>query len=140
MDGFKKFLLRGNVVDLAVAVVIGAAFGALVTAFTASFITPLLAAIAGKADFSKLYFTVHHSRFTYGLFINAVVAFIIIATVIYFFVVAPMNAVTARMRKGEAPADPTTKRCPECLSEIPIAARRCAFCTTPLASTAAAGR
>ena len=92
MDGFKKFLLRGNVVDLAVAVVIGAAFGALVTAFTASFITPLLAAIAGKADFSKLYFTVHHSRFTYGLFINAVVAFIIIATVIYFFVVAPVNS------------------------------------------------
>ena len=129
MDGFKKFLLRGNVVDLAVAVVIGAAFGALVTAFTASFITPLLAAIAGKADFSKLYFTVHHSKFTYGLFINAVVAFIIIATVIYFFVVAPVNSLMQRFKP--TPDEPTpVKDCPECLSSIPAAAHKCAFCTS----------
>jgi large conductance mechanosensitive channel len=129
MDGFKKFLLRGNVVDLAVAVIIGAAFGAIVTAFTASFITPLIAAIAGKADFSKLYFTVHHSKFTYGVFINAVVSFLIIASVIYFFVVVPVN--TLMQRYKPTPDEPTpTKECPECLSMIPMAARKCAFCTS----------
>jgi large conductance mechanosensitive channel len=129
MDGFKKFLLRGNVVDLAVAVIIGAAFGAIVTAFTASFITPLIAAIAGKADFSKLYFTVHHSKFTYGIFINAVVSFLIIASVIYFFVVVPVN--TLMQRYKPTPDEPTpTKECPECVSMIPLAARKCAFCTS----------
>jgi large conductance mechanosensitive channel len=129
MDGFKKFLLRGNVVDLAVAVIIGAAFGAIVTAFTASFITPLIAAIAGKADFSKLYFTVHHSKFTYGIFINAVVSFLIIASVIYFFVVVPVN--TLMQRYKPTPDEPTpTKECPECVSMIPVAARKCAFCTS----------
>ena len=129
MDGFKKFLLRGNVVDLAVAVVIGAAFGAVVTAFTGSFITPLLAAIAGKADFSKLYFTLHHSKFTYGLFINAILSFLIIAAVIYFFVVVPVNSLMQRYKP--TPSEPTpTKDCPECLSSIPAAARKCAFCTS----------
>lgn len=130
MKGFKAFLLRGNVVDLAIAVVIGVAFGAVVTAFVKDLVTPLIAAIGGKPDFSSLYFTVNHSKFLYGDFINAVVAFVIIAAVIYFFVVVPINALIARSRK-EPPADPTTKKCSECLSDIPIDARRCAFCTSP---------
>ena len=135
MDGFKKFLLRGNVVDLAVAVVIGAAFGAIVTAFTAAFITPLIAAIAGKADFSKLFFTVHHSKFTYGLFINALVSFIIIAAVVYFFVVVPVNRLMQRFKPTPDEPQPT-KECPECLSSIPEGARRCAFCTSEQAAAA----
>ena len=130
MKGFKAFLLRGNVVDLAVAVVIGVAFGAVVTAFVKDLVTPLIAALGGKPDFSALYFTVNHSKFLYGDFIDALIAFLIIAAVIYFFVVVPINALVARSRK-EPPADPTTKKCPECLSEIPIGARRCAFCASP---------
>lgn len=130
MKGFKAFLLRGNVVDLAIAVVIGVAFGALITAFVKDLVTPLIAAIGGKPDFANLYFTVNHSRFLYGDFIDAVLAFLIIAAVIYFFVVVPYQAMLARSRK-EPPADPTTKKCPECLSEIPIDARKCAFCTSP---------
>jgi large conductance mechanosensitive channel len=129
MDGFKKFLLRGNVVDLAVAVVIGAAFGAIVTAFTAAFITPLIAAIAGKANFATLHFTVNHSKFTYGLVINALVSFLLIATVVYFFVVAPVNQLMERFKP--TPSEPApTKECTECLSSIPAAARKCAFCTS----------
>jgi len=130
MKGFKAFLLRGNVVDLAVGVVIGIAFGAVVTAFVKDLVTPLIAAIGGKPDFSTLYFTVNNSKFLYGDFINALIAFLVIAAVIYYFVVLPINALVARSRK-EPPADPTTKKCTECLSEIPIGARRCAFCASP---------
>ncbi|MFN7996158.1 MAG: large conductance mechanosensitive channel protein MscL [Bryobacteraceae bacterium] len=130
LKGFKQFLLRGNVVDLAVAVVIGGAFGAVVTALVKDLITPLIAAIVGKPDFSAIKFTVNNSVFLIGDFINAVVSFLLIAAAIYFFVVVPVNAVMARMRRGEAPPDPTTKQCPECLSTIPIQATRCAFCTS----------
>ena len=128
---FKQFLLRGNVVDLAVAVVIGAAFGAVVTSLVADILTPLIAAIFGSHDFSALTFTIHGSRFLYGSFINAVIAFVSIAAVVFFFVVKPINALMAR-RKTEPPVDETTRQCPECLSEIPIAARRCAFCTAEI--------
>jgi len=130
MKGFKAFLLRGNVIDLAVAVVIGIAFGVVVTAFVKDLVTPLIAALGGKPDFSALYFTVNNSKFLYGDFINAIIAFLIIAAVIYFFVIVPINALIARSRK-EPPADPTTKKCSECLSDIPVDARRCAFCTSP---------
>jgi large conductance mechanosensitive channel len=138
MKGFKAFLLRGNVVDLAVGVVIGAAFGATVTAFVKDLLTPLIAAAIGKPDFSALTFTVNKSTFLYGDFVNAVVSFLLIAVAVYFFVVLPVNALVARMRKAPAPADPTTKKCPECLSEIPIDARRCAFCASPLGTSVAA--
>lgn len=130
MRGFKAFLLRGNVVDLAIAVVIGVAFGAVITAFVKDLITPLIAAIGGKPDFAALYFTVNNSKFLYGEFFNAVIAFLIIAAVIYFLVVVPYTTLVERSRK-EPPADPTTKKCPECLSEIPMDAKRCAFCTSP---------
>ena len=130
MKGFKAFLLRGNVVELAVAVVIAVAFGLVVTAFVKDLVTPLVAALFGTPDFGALTFTINHSKFLYGDFINAVLAFLIVAAVIYFFVVVPYTALLARSRK-EPPADPTTKKCSECLSEIPIDARRCAFCTSP---------
>jgi large conductance mechanosensitive channel len=130
MRGFKAFLLRGNVVDLAIAVVIGVAFTAVVTAFVKDLVTPLIAAIGGEPDFSSLSFTVNHSKFLYGEFINAIVAFVIIAAVLYFFVVVPYTALIQRSRK-EPPPDPTTKKCSECLSDIPKDARRCAFCTSP---------
>ena len=130
MKGFKQFLMRGNVIDLAVAVVIGAAFGAVVTALVKDLITPLIAAIVGKPDFSGIFFTVNGSKFMLGDFINAVVSFLLVSAAIYFFVVLPFNTIMARLRRGGAPPDPTTKNCPECLSAIPIAARRCAFCTS----------
>ena len=133
MKGFRAFLLRGNVVDLAIAVVIGLAFATVVTAFVKDLVTPLIAALGGKPDFASLYFTVNHARFLYGDFFNALLAFLIIAAVIYFFVVVPLNALIARSRK-EPPVDPTTKKCSECLSEIPVGARRCAFCTSPQAA------
>ncbi|WP_367185005.1 large conductance mechanosensitive channel protein MscL [Trebonia sp.] len=126
MKGFRDFLAQGNIVGLAIAVVIGTAFSALVTALVADFITPLIAAIGGKPDFGSLYFTVNHSKFSYGLFINAVLAFLIMAAVIYFLVVAPMTKVTARMNRNQAA---TERNCPECLSTIPIAASRCMYCT-----------
>jgi large conductance mechanosensitive channel len=132
MGGFKQFLMRGNVLDLAVAVVIGAAFGAVVTALVKDLITPLIAALVGKPDFSSLGFTVHSSHFPVGDFINALVTFLLVSAAVYFVVVLPVNRLTARMRRGEASPDPTTKKCPECLSEIPIAARRCAFCTSAI--------
>jgi large conductance mechanosensitive channel len=131
-QGFKQFLMRGNVIDLAVAVVIGAAFGAVVTALVKDLITPLIAAIGGKPDFSALVFTINGSKFMIGDFVNAVISFLLIAAAVYFFIVAPMNHLMARLRRGEVPPDPTTKPCPECLSQIPIAATRCAFCTTKL--------
>jgi large conductance mechanosensitive channel len=129
LKGFKQFLLRGNVVDLAVGVVIGVAFGAAVAAFVKDLLTPLIAALVGKPDFSALTFSVNGSVFAYGDFINAVLSFILIAAVVYYFVVLPMNALMARARR-EPPPDPSTRKCPECLSEIPIGARRCAFCTS----------
>ena len=130
MKGFKAFLLRGNVVELAVAVVIAVAFGVVITAFVKDLVTPLIAAIGGQPDFSTLSFTVNNSKFLYGDFLNALIAFLIIAAVIYFFVVMPYTAWMARAKKEPA-TDPTTKKCPECLSEIPIDARRCAFCGQP---------
>ena len=129
LKGFKEFLMRGNVVDLAVAVVMGGAFGAVVAALVKDLITPLIAALFGKPDFSAIVFEINGSKFMIGDFLNALVAFFLVATAIYFFVVVPVNAVMARMKRGEVPPDPTTKKCAECLSEIPIAARRCAFCT-----------
>jgi large conductance mechanosensitive channel len=132
MKGFKQFILRGNVLDLAVAVVIGAAFTAVITALVKDLLTPLIAAIAGKPDFSALAVDVNGSKLLIGDFLNAVIAFLMMAAAVYFFVVLPMNTLTARMRRGEAAPDPTTKKCPECLSEVAIAARRCAFCTSPL--------
>ncbi len=131
MKGFKSFLLRGNVVDLAVGIVIGVAFGVVVTAFVKDLVTPLIAALFGKPDFGSLYFTINNSKFLYGDFINAVFAFLVVALVIYYFVVIPYTALIARSRK-EPPADPTTKKCPECQSEIPIDAKRCGFCTQPV--------
>jgi large conductance mechanosensitive channel len=125
--GFKAFLLRGNVVELATAVVIGVAFGVVITAFVKDLVTPLIAAIGGQPDFSSMSFTVNNSKFLYGDFFNALIAFLLIAAVIYFLVIVPYTALMARSRKGP-PADPTTKKCPECLSEIPIDAKRCAFC------------
>jgi large conductance mechanosensitive channel len=130
LKGFREFLLRGNVVDLAVAVVIGAAFGAVVTALVEDLITPLIAAIGGQPDFSNIVFTINGSRFLIGHFINALLSFVLIAAVIYFLIVVPMNRL-ARLRAAPAPAAPQTKQCPECLSEIPLAAQRCAFCTSP---------
>jgi len=129
---FRTFLLRGNLVDMAVGIVIGIAFAALVTAFVTDIVTPIIAAIAGKHDFSALSFTIHKSRFLYGDFINAVIAFVSIAAAVFFFVVKPVNALMAR-RKTEPPVDETVRECPECLSEIPRAARRCAFCTAEVA-------
>jgi large conductance mechanosensitive channel len=133
VKGFRAFILRGNVLDLAVAVVMGAAFGAVVTALVKDLITPLIAAIVGQPDFSQIKFTVNGSEFAIGDFINAIVSFLLIAAAVYFFVVLPINTLMARLKRGEAPPDPTTKSCPECLSTIPIAARRCAFCTSTVA-------
>jgi large conductance mechanosensitive channel len=138
LDGFKKFILRGNVVDMAVGVVIGAAFGGVVAAFTKDLLTPLITALVGKGDqFANLAFTIRGSVFNVGDLINALISFLLIAAAIYFFVVTPVNALVARMNRGEKPPDPTTKKCPECLSEIPIDARRCAHCTQPVLGKAA---
>src|SRR5207253_5387351 len=138
LGGFKQFILRGNVVDMAVGVVIGAAFATVVSAFTRDLLTPLIAAIVGKPDFSAVSFEVNHSIFPLGDFINAAVSFLLVAVAVYFFVVTPVNALVSRMRKAPAPADPTTKKCPECKMEVPIDARRCAHCTSPLSSAQAA--
>lgn len=124
---FKQFLLRGNVVDLAVGVVIGAAFGTVVSAIVSDFLTPLIAAIAKVPDFSAFAFTLNGSRFMIGHLLNAIISFVLVAAAVFFFVVKPMNILVARSRK-EPPADPTTKKCKECLSEIPIEAKRCAHC------------
>jgi large conductance mechanosensitive channel len=128
---FKQFLLRGNVVDLAVAVVIGVAFAAVVTSLVENLLTPLIAAIIGEPDFSELAFTINESVFYYGRFINALITFVSVALVVFFFVVKPVNTLVSRSRKEPSP-DPTTQKCPECLSEIPIDARRCAFCASPV--------
>ena len=132
LNDFKKFLLRGNVVDMAVGIVVGAAFGAVVTNLVKDLLTPFIAAVIKQPDFSGLTFTIHGSKFLYGDFINAFVSFIIIAAAVYFLVVLPVNTLVARAHK-QPPPDPTTKKCPECLSEIPIEAKRCKFCTSQLA-------
>jgi len=129
--GFKQFILRGNVIDLAVGVVMGAAFGTVVSSFVKDLLTPLIAAIVGKQDFSAFKFTINGSQFLYGDLLNAMVSFLMIAAAVYYFVILPVNAVISRARK-EPPADPTTKKCSECRSEIAIDAKRCAFCTSPV--------
>ena len=128
MKDFKAFLLRGNLVDMAVGVVIGVALAAVITALVSDLITPLIAAIGGKPDFSTLSFSINKSHFLYGAFVNSLLAFVVIAAVVFFLVIKPVNALVAR-RRSDPPADPSTRQCPECLSEIPIAAHRCAFCT-----------
>ena len=131
LKGFRSFILRGNVVDLAVGIVIGAAFGAVVTALVKDLITPIIAAIGGKPDFSALHFFLNGSRFDYGDFINALIAFLVIAAAVYFFVVLPVNRLMARFKPSAEEPTPT-KDCPHCLSSIPAAATRCAFCTADL--------
>jgi len=133
LKGFKKFVLRGNVIELAVAFVMGGAFGKVVTALVNDLLNQLIAAVLAKPDFGTIVFTINGAKFAIGDFLNAAIGFVLTAAAVYFFVVAPMNALTARMKRGEVPPDPTTKKCPECLSEIPIAARKCAFCTSALA-------
>jgi large conductance mechanosensitive channel len=136
LKGFRQFLLRGNVVDLAVGVVIGAAFGALVTAFVKDLLTPLIAAVAGKPDFSAFFFVVNGAKFAYGDFFNMVISFLLISAAVYFCVIVPVNRLVSRARR-EPPADPATKKCPECLMEIPIDARRCGHCASELTRQAA---
>ncbi len=131
MKDFKEFLLRGNLVDMAVGIVVGVAFAAVVTALVGDLITPLIAAIGGQPDFSGLSFTINNSHFLYGAFINSAITFVVIAAVIFFLVVKPVNALMAR-RKTDTPVDETVKDCPYCLSQIPAAASRCAFCTQPV--------
>jgi large conductance mechanosensitive channel len=135
LKDFRTFVLRGNLVDVAVGIVIGVAFAALVTALVRDMITPIIAAIFGTHDFSFLSFTIHGSRFLYGDFLNALITFVSIAAAVFFFVVKPVNVLMAR-RKTEPPVDETVRACPECLSEVPVAARRCAFCTSPLTGAA----
>jgi large conductance mechanosensitive channel len=135
LKDFRTFILRGNLVDVAVGIVIGIAFAALVTALVKDLITPIIGAIFGTHDFSFLSFTIHGSRFLYGDFINALITFVSIAAAVFFFVVKPVNVLMAR-RKTEPPVNETVRACPECLSEIPVAARRCAFCTSPLTGAA----
>ncbi|MFZ0888665.1 MAG: large conductance mechanosensitive channel protein MscL [Candidatus Binataceae bacterium] len=130
MSGFKSFLLRGNVVDMAVGIVVGAAFGTVVSAFVKDLLTPFIAAIVKKPDFSAIAFTLNGSRFLIGSFVNEAISFILVAGAVYFVVVMPMNRLLARLN---VPTAPTTKRCSECLSEIPLAARRCAFCSSVIA-------
>ncbi len=132
LTGFKTFLLRGNVVDLAVGVVVGAAFTNIVNSLVADLLTPLIGAIARVPDFSNLSFAINGSKFMYGDFINKFISFLLVATAVYFFVVVPMNTLIARTKK-EAPTDPTTKRCPECMSEVNVEAKKCAFCTSDIA-------
>lgn len=129
LKGFKQFILRGNVVDLAVGVVIGASFGSIVNSLVKDLLTPLIGAIIKSPDFSGLMFTINGSQFMYGNFLNALIAFLIVAFSIYFFVVTPINTLIAKSKK-EKPVDPTTKKCPECLSEIHIDAKRCPYCTS----------
>jgi large conductance mechanosensitive channel len=131
---FREFLLRGNLIDTAVGIVIGLAFTAVVTALVADIITPIIAAIFGKPDFSNLTFTINNSTFRYGSFINALISFVLIAFAVYFIVVKPVAAIRARRRSVE---EATTRECPECTSEIPIAARRCPLCTAEIATAAA---
>jgi large conductance mechanosensitive channel len=133
LNEFKAFLLRGNVVDLAVAIVVGVAFAAVVTALVEDLITPLIAMVFGEPDFSALEFTINGSTFRYGDFINKLFTFFTVAAAVFFFVVVPVNALVRRM-SGEPPPDPALQKCPQCLSDIPVGARRCAFCTSEVAA------
>ncbi len=135
LKGFRDFILRGNVLDLAVAVIIGAAFNAIVGSLVKDILGPLIAAVVGKPDFSALAIDIHGGHVAYGNFLNALIGFLLVASVVYFFIVLPMNTIAARAKARNAPppAPPATKVCPECLSEIPIAAKRCSFCTQPVA-------
>jgi len=133
LKGFRDFILRGNVVDLAVAVILGAAFNAVITSFTKDVLGQLIAAVAGKPDFSGIVVKVNETPILIGNFLTAVLQFLIVACVVYFGVVLPLNAFLARLKKPETPAPASTKACPECLSEIPLAARRCAHCAQPVA-------
>jgi large conductance mechanosensitive channel len=135
LHDFREFILRGNLVDLAVAVVLGTAFAAVVAALVADIVTPLIAAIAGQPDFGGLTFTIHKSHFLYGAFLNALITFVSVAAVLFFFVVKPVNALMNRY-KPEPAVEETTRECPECLSSIPKAARRCAFCTAEVGAVA----
>jgi large conductance mechanosensitive channel len=139
LSDFKKFVLRGNVVDLAVGVVMGVAFGAVITALVSGLLTPLIAALVGKPNFGKLHFTIHHSTFAYGAFLDAVISFVLIAAAVFFFVVKPINMLMER-RKTEPDVESATRDCPECLSSIPVAARRCAFCTAQVGPATAPAR
>lgn len=136
LKGFRDFILRGNVVDLAVAVVIGVAFSAIVNALVTDIINPLIAAIVQKPDFSALILTVHGGKIKYGDFLNAVISFLLIAGTVYFFIVLPINALLKKFRPSEA-APPTTHPCPECLSDIPLGAKRCSHCGQPIAPATA---
>lgn len=127
--GFRDFVLRGNVVDLAIGVVIGAAFGTVVTAFVKDLLTPIIAAAVQKPDFSNLYFTVNNSKFLYGDFINAAISFLLVAAAVYYFVVLPVNHLMERFEKQ---ALPDKKKCPQCKSDIALDATRCAFCAQPV--------
>ena len=133
MKDFKEFLLRGNLVDMAVGIVIGVAFGAVVTALVGDLVTPLIAAIGGQPDFGALTFTINNSHFFYGAFIDELITFMVIAAVVFFLVVKPVNALVAR-RRTELPADATVRQCPHCLSQIPVEASVCAFCTRDVAA------
>lgn len=132
LQEFKKFILRGNVVDLAVAVVIGAAFTAVVSAFVRDFLTPLIAAIQGDRQFEKYAFYLNGVAFNYGDFLNTLLTFLLTAAVVFFFVVQPLNRLLEISRRKQPTPDPTTRKCPECLSEVPIMAKRCMHCTSPL--------
>lgn len=132
LKGFRDFILRGNVVDLAVAVIIGAAFNAIVTSMVGDVLNPLIAATIGKPDFSGVILHVGTGTIKVGSFLNAIVGFLIVASVVYFAIVLPLNTLLARMKKPAPPAAPVTKKCPECLSDIPLEARRCAHCTQPV--------
>lgn len=138
LSGFKQFILRGNVVDMAVGVVIGAAFATVVAAFTKDLLTPFIAAIVGQPDFSAIHFTINGSTFAIGDLINAAISFLLVAAAVYFFVVTPVNLLVSRLGRANQPASPTSKKCPECLSDIPLAARRCAHCGQPVAVQATA--
>jgi large conductance mechanosensitive channel len=135
MSGFRSFLLRGNVIDLAVGIVIGAAFGTVVNELVRDFITPLIAAVGGQPNFDSLYFTVNNSRFMYGRFLDAAISFLLIAAVVYYLIVLPYSRFRARFEKAPSP-EPKTRDCPECLSQIPANARRCAYCTAVLSVAA----
>ncbi|HEY1901222.1 MAG TPA: large conductance mechanosensitive channel protein MscL [Terracidiphilus sp.] len=135
LKGFRDFILRGNVVDLAVAVIIGAAFSGIVTSLVGDVLNPLIAAVVGKPDFSGVILNIGSGHIKVGNFFNAIFSFLIVASVVYFGVVLPLNALLARVKKPAPPAPPSTKTCPECLSDIPLAARRCAHCAQPVAVT-----
>lgn len=132
LKGFKQFILRGNVIDLAIGVVIGASFGTVVSSLVKDILTPFIGAIFKTPDFSSLMFTINGSHFMYGNFINAVISFLIVAFAVYFFIMTPINKLISYTRKEKDSLDPTTKKCPRCLSEISIDATRCAFCTSEL--------